>query len=28
MTFDVSWLALFTLGGLIVATFRFRKSLD
>ncbi|VAW68744.1 Domain of unknown function / Efflux ABC transporter, permease protein [hydrothermal vent metagenome] len=28
MAFDVSWLALFTLGGLIVATFRFRKNLD
>ncbi len=28
MTFDVYWLSLFTLGGLIVATFRFRKNLD
>jgi ABC-2 type transport system permease protein len=28
MTFDVYWLALFTLGGLAVATLRFKKSLD
>ncbi len=28
MTFDVYWLALFTLAGLTVASLRFRKSLD
>ncbi len=28
MTFDVYWLALFTLGGLAVASIRFKKSLD
>jgi ABC-2 type transport system permease protein len=28
MTFDVYWLALFTLGGLAVASLRFKKSLD
>jgi len=28
MTFDVSWLALFTIVGLAVASFRFKKSLD
>ena len=28
MTFDVSWLALFTLAGLAVASSRFKKSLD
>jgi len=28
MTFDVSWLALFTVVGLVVASLRFKKSLD
>lgn len=28
MSFDVYWLALFTLGGLAVASLRFKKSLD
>ncbi len=28
MTHDVYWLALFTLGGLIIASLRFRKRLD
>ena len=28
MTFDVYWLALFTLAGLAVASLRFKKSLD
>lgn len=28
MTFDVSWLTLFTLAGLAVASLRFKKSLD
>lgn len=28
MTFDVYWLALFTLAGLVVASLRFKKSLD
>ena len=28
MTFDVTWLALFTLAGLAVASLRFKKSLD
>ncbi|AGF77965.1 ABC-type multidrug transport system, permease component [Desulfocapsa sulfexigens DSM 10523] len=28
MTFDVSWLALFTLAGLAVASLRFKKNLD
>jgi len=28
MTFDVYWLALFTLGGLAVASLRFKKTLD
>ncbi len=28
MTSDVYWLALFTLGGLAVASLRFKKSLD
>ncbi len=28
MAYDVCWLALFTLAGLIVASFRFKKSLD
>ncbi len=28
MTFDVYWLALFTVAGLAVASFRFKKSLD
>ena len=28
MTFDVYWLALFTLGGLLVASLRFKKTLD
>ncbi len=28
MGFDVYWLALFTLGGLAVASLRFKKSLD
>lgn len=28
MTFDVSWLTVFTLAGLMVASFRFKKSLD
>ncbi|MEJ2609739.1 MAG: ABC transporter permease [Candidatus Thiodiazotropha sp.] len=28
MAFDVSWLALFTLGGLAVASLRFKKRLD
>lgn len=28
MSFDVFWLALFTLAGLVVASFRFKKNLD
>jgi ABC-2 type transport system permease protein len=28
MSFDVYWLALFTLGGLLVSSLRFKKSLD
>lgn len=28
MAFDLSWLALFTLAGLLVASFRFKKNLD
>ena len=28
MTFDVSWLALFTVVGLVIASLRFKKSLD
>jgi len=28
MSFDVYWLALFTLAGLVVASLRFKKSLD
>ena len=28
MSFDVYWLALFTLAGLTVASLRFKKSLD
>ncbi len=28
MSFDVYWLALFTIGGLILASLRFKKSLD
>lgn len=28
MAFDVYWLAIFTLAGLVVASFRFKKSLD
>jgi ABC-2 type transport system permease protein len=28
MSFDVYWLALFTLGGLAIASLRFKKSLD
>jgi len=28
MTFDVYWLALFTLGGLMIASLRFKKNLD
>ena len=28
MSFDVYWLAFFTLGGLLVASLRFKKSLD
>jgi len=28
MTFDVCWLALFTLAGLTVASLRFKKTLD
>ncbi len=28
MTFDVSWLALFTIAGLLVASLRFKKTLD
>lgn len=28
MSFDVYWLALFTLAGLAVASLRFKKSLD
>ncbi len=28
MTFDVSWLALFTLAGLVIASLRFKKNLD
>ena len=28
MTYDVYWLALFTLAGLIVASLRFKKNLD
>ena len=28
MTFDVSWLILFTLAGLLIASLRFKKSLD
>ncbi len=28
MSFDVYWLALFTVEGLVVASLRFKKSLD
>ncbi len=28
MSFDVTWLALFTLAGLILASVRFKKNLD
>ena len=28
MTFDVYWLALFTLSGLAIASLRFKKNLD
>jgi ABC-2 type transport system permease protein len=28
MSFDVYWPALFTLAGLVVASLRFKKSLD
>jgi ABC-2 type transport system permease protein len=28
MSFDVYWLALFTLAGLAIASLRFKKSLD
>ena len=28
ITYDVMWLALFTLAGLLVASLRFKKNLD